>query len=372
MKARVERVPTQPSDFKSYFRAANNPDFSRTLLKRTGMSVMNSYPSGRAAIQAALRDAGIQPSDEVLIPAYTCYAVQTAVSEIATPVLVDINEEDYNIDTDELTKNITPKTEAIIPIHLFGNLCDLDAIHSIAKENDLVIIEDAAQALGTVMISDEVGSYSDYCVFSLRFTKDITMYKGGLLLSKDELELRADSSEMDVHRIMILASLYASDKLLGILPGEAYDWTMRNILSPVFESTSSTLGPTDPIEISGRMNGFIDSQFQKLESRVEQRRKNAEVYDAKLSDAVNPPSLLDDHSYFRYTIRVTDDREKVLAQLRKSGIGCSKMYSYALSDDEENFPVSNKVAKEIINLPNHSRLGENDIKYIARIVNQIV
>jgi len=372
MKARVERIPVRPTDFVSYIRATTDGRFFEYLSRRTGMDELTGYPSCRAAIYNALEDCGVEQGDEVLVPAYTCHAVFAAVDEIASPTLVEVNRSDFNMNIDSLKEKASPDSTAVVPVHAFGNMCEMAAIKEIADDYEMVVVEDAAQGLGTLTLTDEIGSYSDYCVFSLRFSKDMTCVKGGVLAADEPLETPAAKHHRGLNQIVSLAGLMVADELLSLLPGRIYNAFLENVLSPYFESSSSNLGSLDPVNFGEHMSALLDSQFGRLDERIEARRRNASVYHQHLDEKVVTPSMSNDHSYFRYPILVRNGRDKVLTELRQSGIGCSNMYSYALSAESNRFPNAETLADEVLNLPVHSGLTKEEVTSIAEEVNELI
>ncbi|MXV61861.1 hypothetical protein GS429_07235 [Natronorubrum sp. JWXQ-INN-674] len=372
MKARVERIQLHPSDFSAYFKPGVNSEFWCNLSHRTEFEYTTIFQSGRAGIYNVLNSLELQEHDEVLLPAYTCYAVASAVEEIATPVFVDVDPVNFTIDVSDLKNKITEDSSVIIPVHLFGNTCDMPSIAKVAANNNLIIIEDAAQALGTLVLNDKIGTHSDYCIFSLRFSKEITSKGGGIVLSNQPMANIRNGKKSDFLTLLGLVSIFATDTLFNLMPGKLYDIIRRRILTPLFTSSSQELGPLESIEIQNRTTKLLENQLDKLQTRVNRRRQNAQIYNQILSDLVTTPKIKNDHSYFRYSILVENDRDDLIAQLRRRGIGCSKMYSYSLPNNPQTCPVSANIAKKIINLPVHSKLKEKQICDIGEEVNSLV
>jgi perosamine synthetase len=143
--------------------------------------------NGTAALHAALLAVGIGAGDEVLVPSLCFVAAANAVTYCgARPVLVDSEEDSWNVDPSGLERAITPRTKAIIPVHLYGHLCDMKAIHEIADHHNLVVIEDAAEALGAEKANRKAGNLSDIASFSLFGNKIITSGEGGVVVTNDD------------------------------------------------------------------------------------------------------------------------------------------------------------------------------------------
>lgn len=143
--------------------------------------------SGTGAILCALAALGIGPGDEVIVPGYTFIAsISSVIVSNAIPVLAEIDES-LTIDPDDIVKKITPKTKAIMPVHMLGNPCDMDRIMKIAREHNLYVIEDCCQAAGGSYKSKKLGTYGDFGAFSLNMQKTITCGDGGLVITNDDV-----------------------------------------------------------------------------------------------------------------------------------------------------------------------------------------
>jgi dTDP-4-amino-4,6-dideoxygalactose transaminase len=156
--------------------------FASTHDAEYGLAMAN----GTMALIAALKATGIGPGDEVIIPAYTFVATATAVLQAgATPVFADINPQTFNLDPEEVRSRITSQTKAVMPVHVGGNPADLEAFKELARNYNLVVIEDAAQAPGAIYNGHKVGAQADAGGFSFQSSKNITSGEGGLLLTND-------------------------------------------------------------------------------------------------------------------------------------------------------------------------------------------
>ena len=149
-----------------------------------------SVQSGTAALHIALHELGIGPGDEVIVPALTFIASVNPVMYVgATPVIVDVDRETWNIDPALLEAAITPKTKAIIPVHLYGNPCDMDSIMAIARKYNILVIEDATESLGATFKGIQTGTLGDLGCFSFNGNKTITTGGGGMVVGSDSLRL---------------------------------------------------------------------------------------------------------------------------------------------------------------------------------------
>ena len=139
--------------------------------------------SGTAALHSALYVAGLRPGDEVITTPFTFIATANSILMMgAKPIFVDIDDKTFNLNTNEIEKKINIKTKAILPVHLYGLMADMNKINIIAKRNNLVVIEDAAQAHSAEINNQKAGSYSDLGAFSLYATKNMMSAEGGLII----------------------------------------------------------------------------------------------------------------------------------------------------------------------------------------------
>lgn len=162
-------------------------EFEKAMCEYTGAKYAVAIANGTAALHAACFAAGIGPGDEVITTPITFAASSNCVLYCGgTPVFADINPTTYNIDPADIRRKITDKTKAIIPVHFTGQPCEMDEIHAIAKEYELIVIEDAAHALGADYKGKKIGSMSDMTTFSFHPVKHITTGEGGMIMTNDE------------------------------------------------------------------------------------------------------------------------------------------------------------------------------------------
>lgn len=345
--------------------------FQSQITEATGHKEAIAFPEGRSALVSALDAANISGDDEVLLPGYACHSIVQAVEARATPVFVDIEQNTYNIDVHDAAQKVTPNTEAIIPVHMYGYPCDMGAIVELKREYDLTVIEDAAHGLGTVITSNIVGKFSDYCFFSFRFSKELTVFKGGLLVGDDLGSTTSDQNQANRLAPVQLAAVQAADTLLERLPGPLYATVRKRVLDPLFESSSDELATTDPRPMTRWERASLAAQFEQLPERVQARRQRARRYRRKLPNGITQPPEGDSHSYFRYPIRVPAAvRDDIAQELRRQGVGCSTMYSYALGT-ESACPTAFSTSKEIINLPVHASVRISELEQIVNIFERI-
>ncbi len=307
--------------------------------------------SGTEALWAALIALGVGPGDEVITAANTFIATAEAVSFCgAKPVFVDVEEKTCNIDPAKIEKAITPKTKALIPVHLFGQTADMDPVMELAKKHKLAVIEDASQAHDAEYKGRRAGSIGDAGCFSFYPGKNLGAYgEAGAVVT--------NSSEIDA-KIKMFRDHGQSKKYHHSMIG----W-------------------------NGRMDGFqgavLSVKLKHLPAWTESRRKNARMYNEMLSgiDGIELPveEAHNKHVYHLYVIRMKN-RDAVMTHLQDNGVACGIHYPVplhltdayrSLKYDRGDFPVAEQCADEYISLPMFPELTEEHIRYVAEILKKL-
>jgi len=321
---------------------------------------------GRNAIYLALKMMRLNRSDEVLIPGYACYALREAVLRVCTPVYVDVDQRTSNIDAKKIELNITKNTRAIIAPYLYGNPYPVKEVLDIAKANNLMIIEDVAQALGGKYADRLLGSFGDFAVFSFRFTKNIGAFRGGALLANNNLDvsLKLGSSFKAVAGVFLTL---AAMKQITVMPAAIYAPLRKRLLFPLFSRNAAKFNVSDE-GLSNYQCYLLYRQLGKMGSIIEKRRDNAKYYSERLKDVVTIPAEpgYGGHTYYRYTIQ-SDRRDMLYDYLLYRGIEADKMYDYSLALDNI-CPQSAVAARKNLNLPVHHELSSEERENIVRAV----
>jgi len=300
-------------------------EVSRYLDRRHGIT----FNSGTSALTALLLAYDIGPGDEVIVPAFTYPATVDAVKFAgATPVFADIEEETYGLDIDDVEKRITDKTKAVIAVHIYGLPCNIVELRELVDRHGLLLIEDAAEAIGAESLGVKCGSYGDGAILSFAGNKIITTGEGGMALT-DSLDIKK--------------------KLVEIR--RKHSWRLSTI--------QAALGLT---------------QFKKLDTLLAQKRKNVhylsnKMYQLHSTDKIRLPYPPEGstHSYQFYTIRIPEGRDQLREHLKEKGI-TTKIYF----DPMHALPVTGKVSKEVLTLPMYPGLKEEEMDYIAEAVREFV
>jgi perosamine synthetase len=328
-------------------------EFERKFADLCGSNHAVAVNNGTAALHAALLAAGIVPGDEVIVPAFSFVATASAVAMCgAKPVFADVDEMTFNISPQQVTEKITPKTKAVIGVHLFGQPCDIEALQEICEEKSLKFIEDAAQAHGALYKNGRVGSFGHLACFSFYATKNMITGEGGMVTTSDKA-----CNE----RLRLLINHGQSEKYLHTILG--YNYRMTDIAAAI---------------------GLV--QLRKLEKFNLRRRKNAEFYNANLSakglsipfvgPARNPV-------YHQYVVRLTEEfplnRQSFIDYLKSKGIGSAVHYPiplhrqplFGLENDPDPCPVATGLAGSVLSLPVHPLLDQKELAYICDTINRV-
>ncbi len=304
--------------------------------------------SGTTALHIALLANGIGPGDEVITTPFTFAATVNAILYVgAKPVFVDIDEETFNMDLSQVEEKITPHTKALLPIHLYGYMCDMDRMQEIADKHDLKIIEDACQAVGASYKNKFAGSFGTG-TFSFYATKNLMSGEGGMITTNDD-EV-ADLCKMIRSHGMKRRYYH---EMLG------FNFRMTDIQAAI---------------------GLV--QLNRLPEFNEKRRQNAEYFNSKIESVITP-RVKDGyvHVWHQYTVRINHgrDRDAAVEQLTAAGIGTGIYYPIPAHQQpyikelvgEISLPVSERMAKEVISLPIHPQLSQEDLNTIVSEVNKL-
>lgn len=336
--------------------------FERSFAEMCGAREAIAVSSGTAALHLALLAHGVGPGDEVITTAFSFAATANVILLVgATPVFVDIERDTYNIDPALVEAAITPRTKVIMPVHLYGNPSDMQRLEEIATSHNLDIIEDAAQAHGAKIGDRTIGGFGTAC-FSFYATKNMTTGEGGILTTNDP----AIAEKVRLLRNHGQQSRYYHT-------GIGYNFRMMNVQAAI---------------------GLV--QLRRLEQFNEQRIANARFLTEHLKGAIQTPvtRLGYRHVYHQYTIRVPEEREQWAARLHERGVGTGVHYPLPIyqqpfyRDSTERFrislpdraadtlsntsdlrlPETELAAKQVLSLPVHPSLSEDDLATIVKEV----
>lgn len=327
-------------------------EFEEQFAKYIGTKYAIATSSGTTALHVALLAHGIKQGDEVITSPFTFIASANAILFCgAKPVFADIDENTFNIDPKKIEEKINSRTRAIMPVHLFGQACDIDAIRDIAEKHQLILIEDACQSHGAEYNGKKAGTFGTGC-FSFYPTKNMTTGEGGMITTNDE-------------------QIYAKAKLLREhgMP-ERYKHTM---LGYNFRMT----------DINAAI-GLV--QLQKLEKYIQKRRENADFFSRNINvPGIILPAALNKtrHAYNQFTLRITSKckltREALMQKLTEAGIGNVTYYPTPVYEQEpyksQKYPADCKIAericKEVLSIPVHPNVIPEDLEQIKQFFQSI-
>jgi dTDP-4-amino-4,6-dideoxygalactose transaminase len=320
---------------------------------------------GRTALFSCLKNMGVKKDDEIIVPGYGCNTLSKTTKNICTPIFVDIRKETNNIDEDKISESITKKTKAILAVHLYGNPCNIKKIMDIANDKKILVIEDVAQSLHGKYDGKILGSFGDYSFFSFRFSKDITCFRGGALITNDQWQNNNhfESKSESFTRLKLFLLLSAMN-LSRYFPSEIYGNLKKEYLIPFFKNDSNKF-KMDEKTLFNYQLFLLSVQLNRIDEIIKCRRSNADYYNQKLKDIVSIPVFSDNsmHSYFRYTIQ-TSRRNQLFNALFKQGVETDTMYDYYLAP----LPNAQKASEQNLNIPVHHKLKKSHIQKIVEII----
>jgi len=302
--------------------------------------------SGTDALLLSLMAINLEPGDEVITTPFTFIATAEVITLLkAMPVFVDIEEDTYNIDVSKIEEKITSKTKAIIPVHLYGQMADMDEIIEIAKKYNLFVIEDAAQAIGAEYKNRKAGSIGDFGAFSFFPAKNLGCYGDGGMIVTNNKEF--------------------AEKLYMLREHGAKAKYQHSIIG-----TNARL---DTIQAA-----ILLVKLKYLDVWIENRIKLAKKYSEKLKNLVKTPYIKSNRKavFNQYTIR-TEKRDELIKFLNQNGIPTAIHYPKPLHLQEAfsylgykkgDLPVSEKVAKEVISLPMYPEMTEEEQNMVIETI----
>ncbi|MBX0305406.1 DegT/DnrJ/EryC1/StrS family aminotransferase [Haloarcula salinisoli] len=332
---------------------ANGPyvdEFESLLAETMGVEHAVVFNSGTSALVGALEGCDIGPGDEVIVPSFTFIATANAVEAVgATPVFAEIDRDRYALDPDDVADRITDSTAAIMPIHYAGIPCRIEALRELARDHDLTLIEDAAEAQGATVNGAPVGTAGDAGVLSFCQNKVITTGEGGAVVTDDD-ELAARLEQFRSH---------------GRVSGEYFD----SADTGEYVSLGFNLRMPDVVA------GIGVAQIERIDDIVARRREVATDLNDRLAtlDHVHPPAEPPDgrNVYQLYTVRFDPaiDRDRVIDELAERGIA-SKVYfdpvhltqyyrdQYGYTAGE--LPRTEAISEQVLSLPMHPSLSRHE------------
>lgn len=354
MKPEVDEALQAVIDSCGFINGGPVKDFAKELAEYLHVHHVTPCGNGTDALQIALMALDVQPGDEVITTPFTFVSTAEVIALLQLkPVFVDIQADTFNIDVTQIESVITPKTKAIIPVHLFGQAADMAPLMELARQHNIAVIEDNAQATGgryTFPDGTEkmLGSIGDIGCTSFYPTKNLGGYgDGGALSANDE--------------------------------------NLANAIHLIANHGSDRKYYYDAIGVNSRLDtlqaAILRAKLRRLDAYNANRRQAADQYDAlfagntSLTTPFRAPYAY--HVFHQYTLRIVDKRDDLQQFLREHDIPSMIYYPVPLHISKAyarygyqpgDFPVAEQMAKEVISLPMHSELDEEQIHYIAETV----
>jgi perosamine synthetase len=321
-------------------------EFEAEFARFCGVRHAVATSSGTTALAAALLAHRIGPGDEVITSPFTFIASANAILFTgAMPVFVDIDEASFNVDPALIEEKVTPRTRALLPVHLYGYPCDMDAIMDLARRHNLVVVEDACQAHGAAIRGRRVGSFGTGC-FSFYPSKNMTTAEGGMITTDDDQIAEA---------ARLLRNHGQSQLYHHVALG--YNFRMTELQAAL---------------------GLV--QLKRLPEWTQKRRENASFLSERLSNVVTPQVKEGyEHVFHQYTVRVGRDRDGALERLSRAGIGARVYYPLPVHQQpfyrelgyHDSLPVAESMSREVLSLPVHPGLAEEDLNEIVSEVSKL-
>ncbi|NVM02364.1 MAG: DegT/DnrJ/EryC1/StrS aminotransferase family protein [Candidatus Helarchaeota archaeon] len=328
--------------------------FEESFAKFIGTKHAIAVNSGTAALHSALLALNLDPKDEIIVPTFTFVATAEVVLHVGCKVVFsDINPRTFNIDLSTIQKKVTNRTKAIIAVHLYGHPVDLNPILEFAKDKEIAVIEDVAQAHGGTYYGKMVGSLGDFGCFSFYPSKNMTTGEGGMITTNsselaDKLRMIRNHGESEEYKTVVLGHNFRMPEL------------------------SAAIG---------------DIQLKKLKDFLTKRATNAEILNNALQDVetINIPIVEEwaTHAWYLYTTTLKDPtkRNDLIAKLRKENIGTGVYYStplhlmplfqklYGFKGGE--FLNSEKASKSVLSLPVYPGINKEQMEFIANKTREV-
>lgn len=332
-------------------------EFETRFAKRVGSAIGVSTTSGTSALHLALAALGVGPGDEVVIPDFTMIACVNAVIYTgAKPVFVDVNPQTWTMEAKHVEPKLTERTAAIMPVHIYGHPADMAPLLRLARNHGIPVIEDAAEAHGSLYRGHTVGSIGDVGCFSFYSNKLMTTGEGGMLVTRSR---KIEKSARSLRDLCFARSTrdYHHSRL-------GFNYRMTNLQAAV---------------------GL--AQLERLDSSIRHHRDCANLYSEVLSEL--PGIVLPEEAswarsvFWMYTIRVKGGgarRRRLMRELASRGIETrvgfwplhSQPFCATFVSDQESFPVSDRLGTETLSLPSGNGISRSDVHYVARSLKDIL
>lgn len=356
IKTEVDAAIQEVIDTTAFINGPQVKKFEKELSTYLDIQYVIGCANGTDALQIALMALGLETGDEVIVPCFTYVATAEVIALLRlTPVMIEVDRNTFNTTAELIRKAITPKTKAIVPVHLYGQCADMEGILEVAREHNLFVVEDTAQALGAnYTFSDgrikKAGTMGDIGCTSFFPSKNLGCYGDGGAIMTNDAGLAANMRKIANH-------------------GQAVKYYH------------------DVIGVNSRLDtmqaAILSVKLPHLDKYAAERNRAADFYDSNLSklDWIEIPARQHNstHVFHQYTVRLGEhiDREKFKAYLGEHSVPCMIYYPLPLHlqkafktdlHKEGDFPVSEELCKRVISFPIHTEMSEDELKYIVETI----
>ena len=336
-------------------------EFEKAISNYVGADYCLTLNSGTSALHASLIAYGFGPNDEVIVPSFSFISTANSVLFVgAKPIFADIEETTFGLDTNSIKSKINKNTKCIIPMDYGGMSCNIFEIKEVARKNNLVLIDDSAESLGSSVNGKKIGSIADLSIFSFCGNKVLTTGEGGAIVT-DSKEIYEKIKLIRSHgRVDTVAYFDNSSESQYTYLG--YNWRMSTL--------TAALGI---------------SQLQKLDKIIKMRQENAKYLSSRLSKSSQikvptPPSGYD-HIYQLYTIRISDSktrdklhehlaRKKIFSRVYFSPIHLTQFYKERFPTDSWVLPVTEKISQQVLTIPLYPNMTLEEKEYLVDSISE--
>lgn len=367
------------------------------LKKYLAVKHVFSFNSGRSSLMAILNSLELNPGDEVLLQAFTCNAVPNPVLWTGLkPVYVDVDEKNFNIDIEDLKHKITSRSKVVIVQHTFGAPADMDEIVKICQENNLILIEDCAHALGAKYKGKSVGTFGGVALFSFSRDKVISSVYGGMVATNDLLIAEKVRQFQDkcgyppyawifqqlLHPVLMSWLILPTYRIFGKYLLVLFQW-FHVLSKAVHWKEKRGLRPGYfPKRMPDALAILALNQFKKLERFNLHRKEIAEFYSRELSNTkykILDTKYKEGNVFLRFSARHFD-AHKIIKKAWKNNLLIGDWYTSPIAPADTRVekigynmgscPIAEKLAKETLNLPTHINISESDAQKIVNFLNR--
>ena len=380
LKEDIEKNISEILEGGAYINGPQTKKFEKRMEEYLGVKHAIGIGNGTDALVIALEALRIGKGDEVITSPFTFFATAEAISVVgAIPVFVDVKLEDFNIDENKIEKAITPKTKAIIPVHIFGTPANIDKINEIAKKNNLYVIEDACQAIGAKYKDKMVGTLSDIACFSFFPTKNLGTYGDGGLITTNDDNLATICRALKAHGSGENGEI-AYNSLNNIEEEVKVDNQVDDTVYNPKKYYNYLIGHNSRLDELHA--GILNIKLNYLDEWNTKRNFIAKYYDEKLDDKRYKKMELsrDNYNVYHMYIIQTENRDKLTKKLDKAEIAYGIYYPVPLhlqkvykdlGYKEGDLPNAEYLSKRTLAIPVDPELTEEEKEYIVNFLNNL-